>query len=380
MSGLDKLSKLLGAKSGSDLLNQVGDGFFGTDYQKDYAHASKLMRPNGLALAPKQKFLFHVYFNLSDPSLLKSSTDKGLVGALVKSVQLPSFKLDTEEYIQYNRKRLVHNKIMYEPITIKLHDDGEGNVLDMWNSYYQYHFADSKYDYNEGIQTAPGPNGKATYGDRDLYNRDRVGQQAGWGKTITSQFSDGNRKPAFFKDIKIYGFNRGGYIAYTLINPVITAWNHDTYDYAESNGVMEHSVTLQYEAVKYSDNETVGPGGDNVDGFGHNHPGRYDTTPGALGPGSTASLFGQGGITDTLSAISTDLANGNIAGAIQKAGASGRTFGSIDNLRDVVTGDLIDSATTAGLSAISNIPKGTLNFPTGGNTTKNVAASPKKVG
>ena len=118
MSGLDDISKQLGFSSGSDLLGQIGDGFFGTDTLKDYSHASKLMRPNGLSLAPKQKFLFHVYFNLSDPSMLKSSTDKGLVGALVKNIKLPSFKLDTQEYVQYNRKRLVHNRIKYDPITI----------------------------------------------------------------------------------------------------------------------------------------------------------------------------------------------------------------------------------------------------------------------
>jgi len=376
MSGLDNLSKLLGAKSGADLLSQIGDGFFGTDYQKDYAHASKLMRPNGLALAPKQKFLFHVFFNLSDSSVLKSSTDKGLVGALVKSVQLPSFKLDTEEYIQYNRKRLVHNRIQYEPVQMKLHDDGEGHVLNMWTNYFQYYFADSNYDYAEGTQTQPGKFGKTDYNGRDLYSPNRIDQNSGWGKTVTTPGGLGT-KPAFFKDIKIYGFNRGGYVLYTLINPVITAWNHDTYDYAAGDGVMEHNITLQYESVKYSDSSTVGPHGEHVSGFGN--ASRYDRDPGALGPGSTASTFGQGGLTDTFGAIGTDLSNGNLAGALQKAGASARTLGSVDNLVNVVGGDLLTAGTEAGLTAISNIPKGTFNFPTeSNNTNTNTKAAPKK--
>jgi len=374
MSGLDNLSKLLGVKSGADLLGQVGDGFFGTDYQKDYAHASKLMRPNGLALAPKQKFLFHVFFNLSDSSILKSP-DPGLVGALIKSVQLPSFKLDTEEYIQYNRKRLVHNRITYEPVTMKLHDDGEGHVLDLWTKYYQYYFADSNYDYTQGIQAQPGKFGKTDYNGRDLYSDNRVNQDSGWGKTVTTPDGLG-KKPAFFKDIKIYGFNRGGYVLYTLINPVITMWSHDTYDYAESGGVMEHNVTLQYEAVKYADGETVGTNGDNVNGFAD--ASRYDRTPGALGPGSTASLYGQGGLTDTFGAISTDLANGNLAGAIQKAGASARTFGSLDNVVNVVGEDLLTSGTTAGLSALGNITR-EASFPTpSSNGSTNAKAAPKK--
>ena len=374
MSGLDSLFKKFGANSASDLLSQVGDGFFGTNYVKDYSHASKLMRPNGLALAPKQKFLFHVYFNLTDPNMLKSSTDPGLVGALVKNIKLPSFKLDTEEYVQYNRKRLVHNRIQYEPVTIKLHDDGEGHVLDMWTKYYNYYFNDSSYSYDMGIPTAPGPNGRADYNQRDLYAAERIFQTAGWGKTVTSP--DGTaKKQAFFKDIKIYGFNRGGFVLYTLINPVITNWDHDTYDYAESTGVMEHSVTLQYESVKYADSSTVDK--ETVSGFGIES--RYDTEAGALGPGSTTSLFGQGGLTDTFGAIGTDLANGNILGAVQKAGASARTFGSVDNLKNVIEGDAIDAIKGGVLKGLESPTRLSDHFPTpGSNSNSNTSASPKK--
>ena len=375
MSGLDNIGKqLFGASNLADLASQIGDGFFGTNTQKDYSHASKLMRPNGLALAPKQKFLFHTFFNLADPSLLKNRDDKGLVGALVKSAQLPSFTLDTEEYVQYNRKRLVHNRIKYEPVTIVLHDDGEGHVLDMWNNYYQYYFADSQYHYSEGV---PGPLEKTGYNNRDIYNPTLIRQSAGWGKTITSGLEDG-RKPAFFKDIKIYGFNRGGYVLYTLINPVIVSWQHDTYDYADDAGVMQHTVQIQYEAVKYSDAESVKDtqGDVVVDGFAE--PSRYDTEPGALGPGSTTSLTGQGGLIDTASAVGTDLANGNFAGAVQKVGASARTFGSVDNLKNVVTGDAIQSAQSTVLEGLK-APDRLISFPTlGSNKNKNAKATPKK--
>ena len=374
MSGLDDISKQLGFSSASDLVSQIGEGFFGTDTLKDYSHASKLMRPNGLALAPKQKFLFHVYFNTADNKNFFKSDDKGLVGALVKSVQLPTFRLETEEYVQYNRKRLVHNKILYEPINLKLHDDGEGHVTNMWYNYYNYYFADPSYDYNEGIQTSTGINGKSNYNDRDLYDTTRTGQTRGWGKTVDSQFDNGS-KPAFFKDIKIYGFNRGGFVLYTLINPVITSWAHDTYDYADNTGVMEHNVTLQYEAVKYLDSATVDT--ETVAGFGKES--RYDTEPGTLGPGSTTSLFGQGGLQDTFGAVTKDLANGNLLGAVQKAGASAKTFGDLDTLKNVVKADGIDAITGGGLSALGGNPTRQMNFPVPGETdVGNSIAKPKK--
>ena len=41
------------------LRGQISQGFASTDNLKDYSHASKLMRPEGFALAPQQKFLFH---------------------------------------------------------------------------------------------------------------------------------------------------------------------------------------------------------------------------------------------------------------------------------------------------------------------------------
>ncbi|SVE12276.1 uncharacterized protein METZ01_LOCUS465130, partial [marine metagenome] len=40
-------------------------GFFGSDFLKDYEHAHKTFTSAGMSLAPKQKFLFHVHFNLN---------------------------------------------------------------------------------------------------------------------------------------------------------------------------------------------------------------------------------------------------------------------------------------------------------------------------
>jgi len=38
---------------------------------------------------------------------------------------------------------------------------------------------------------------------------------------------------------------------YTLINPIITSFNHDNHAYA-SSGLMQHSMQVQYETVKYA--------------------------------------------------------------------------------------------------------------------------------
>jgi len=96
---------------GNDFLK----GFFGSDFLKDYTHASKTFRSNGYELAPKYKFLFYVKFSLNTvgiPALreLIPSGAQNELGVVVKSAQLPSYTFDTEVMNQYNRKRLVQSK------------------------------------------------------------------------------------------------------------------------------------------------------------------------------------------------------------------------------------------------------------------------------
>lgn len=294
-------------------------GFAGTDNLQDFTHASRLFRTDAFALAPNTKFLFHVYFTLNPLVASKSTSDRGLVGALVKSVQLPSFELDTQEYIQYNRKRNVHNRIKYRPVQIKLHDDSSDTVRSMWYNYYQYYFADSDYPYDGPVNGANQQGNGMAYNGRNIYNDNYTHNQ--WG--VTTKSSQGNIKPAFFKDIKIFGFSRKNYISYTLVNPMIASWTHDTYDYSQGNGTMEHTMELKYEAVKYGRGKVA----DGIPGFGAEAPQRYDTSPSPMSkPGSTASIFGQSGLLDTVTGTSEDLASGNILGAAKKVFTQYKSF------------------------------------------------------
>lgn len=328
----------------ASFLEQVASGFFAADNIKDFAHASKLHRSDGYAYAPQHKFLFHVYFTLTNSSA-SPSDDKGLIGALVKSIDLPSYEVETDEYVQYNRKRLVHNRISYKPIEIKLHDDSSDIVRSLWYNYYNYYFSDPAYRYTAGQSDG--------YNGRDAYNQNRV--QNDWGMNTASL--EGSRKPPFFRDIKIYGMSRGNFVLYTLINPVITDWKHDRYDYEDSGGTMEHSVTLKYEAVKYS----RGRVGEAVEGFGD--PSRYDTRPSPLGkPGSTASIFGQAGAFDTIASVTDDLKDGNFLGALQKAGRSVSTFKNAElSFGEIVKEDLKKEALLQSQTILRGAGKGNTN-------------------
>lgn len=254
---------------------------------KDYRHASKFFRSNGYENAPRLKFLYHVYFTINTSELpflqpIFQNNRGSTIGLLVKNIQLPSFKMETEVLNQYNRKRIIQKKIDYDPVQVEFHDDGGDLIRSMWYYYYSYYFKDSAYQYESQPATNGAPNisGSSSsgfnYNARDTYSPDRVVND--WGYS-----GDGYNgvKPRFFRDIRIYGFDQHKYAEYVLINPVIQSWNHDVYDYSQDNGVMKNDATIQYETVKYFSG-AIGSSRPDVNVAGFASPANYDQASGPL--------------------------------------------------------------------------------------------------
>jgi hypothetical protein len=339
-------------------------GFIGADGLKDYAHASKTFLTNGYELAPRTKFLFHVYFtiNTAVPELraIYASQESSTIGLMVKTVQLPNYTIQVDTLNQYNRKRLVQSKIDYNPVTVEFHDDGGDVVRTMWYNYFSYYYKDPSQKYDNVTNTNGtmaqlfGTPAGFNYNSRDIYDNSRTVNDWGY---IGESYNDGynfpptpfgTSKPPFFRDIRIYGFNQRTYAQYVLINPMITEWQHDTYDYSQGNGMMTHRMTMKYETVKYLSGAVGGVRPDtNVVGFAD--PAYYDTVRSSIArPGSNATVLGRGGLIDAGIGIVTDLQSGGVAGivgALQKAGTAYDTFKD-KNIRSIVNKEVKDSATT----------------------------------
>jgi hypothetical protein len=317
-------------------------GFFGNDFLKDYTHASKTFRSNNGALSPRKKFLFHVVFRLNIQQIpqlasIFQAQDIDNLSLLVKEVKLPSYKFSVETMNQYNRKRKVQTQIEYDPITCIMHDDTSDLSRELWYNYYSYYYKDASQKYWDAAVTngSIGPNATGVdpgaaypYGFRDIYTQDR--EINDWGY-IGESYMDGARggKPAFFRDITIFGMNDHQWAAYTLINPLISSFEHDTYNYSEGAGIMQNTFTFDYETVKYYSGALTGGNPDGgIPSFGN--PGSYDTIKSPLSrPGSAGTIFGQGGLVDAAAGMVTDLSAGNLAGvigAIQKGGTAYETF------------------------------------------------------
>ena len=368
-----------------NLLTDAAGGFFGNDYLRDYTHASKTFRPNAYQYAPKFKFLFHVYFEINQSAYAVGLPQGANFGLAVKSIKLPSYSFDTHTMNQYNRKRIVQTKIKYDPIDINFHDDNGNLIRNMWYNYYTYYYKDASIPVasvsgRQAQQTGNGstnsPN-NTNYNLRNIYSQSITGD-TNWGyvgetpdsPATNIQASNGQTKIPFFKNVTIFGFNQHNYVAYTLINPIINRFTHDTYDYSQGNGTMTNTMTLDYETVKYFQGAINGKEPSNiVAGFGLET--NYDRVPSPITrPGSQASILGQGGLVDGVNGVINDLSgeNTNVLGAIQKAGATYNTLKNM-NLKQAIRSEVTTGITNAIMNPLNNTGRNVLfNLPIFGNT------------
>ena len=298
----------------------------------DYQHAARMFVDDNHRLTPKVKFLYHVTFNINPaataviPQLRQKHMNE--LNMLVKTAQLPAFNIQTDVKHQYNRKRVVQKRIDYQPVNITFHDDNFGVTTAMWEAYYRYYYRDGNY-------AAVGPAGGIEPLNKqfDQYNR---GTQFG---ALQYRYGlDNDSFDPFFTSITISQLSRKNYTSFTLVNPMISAWQHDTMDYSASD-LVQSQMTIDYETVHYS----RGPiGANGPKGFAEEH---YDKTPSpnSLAGGGASSLLGIGGVLAGGMGVLDDITGGtanfgtvlkaaNIlqnAGGLNAAGVKGELLGSV---------------------------------------------------
>lgn len=341
--------------------NGAVNAFFGNDYLRDYTHASKTFVANSYGYAPKFKFLFHVYFDINTDLIAATGRlpeDRNF-GLTVKTVQLPKFSFDLATMNQYNRKRVVQTKIKYDPITITFHDDNSNLIRKLWHTYYTYYYKDA-------AQTNLNPGSTS---NRNIYDNTSTNDHD-WGyigegndKPTPNGAALGATKPVFFRTIDIFGLSQHNFSMYRLVNPIIESFQHDTHSYSEGSGIMENTMTLQYETVKYYEGAIDGRKPDEiVKLFGKED--HYDRTVSPISrPGSNSSILGQGGLVDAAGGFISDLTDvpPNFLGAIQKAGTAAKTFKNPKNILNIARAEAVGMVS----DAITGTPNrnNMFNFP-----------------
>lgn len=227
-----------------------------TFYLKDYTHASKtFLSEPGYAMSPKQGFLFHVRMVFNTPGQSQNGERSKTISVLCKSAELPKFNIDFEELNKYNKKEVLPKKLRYESVSLTFHDDMKNIIRDMWIAYNSYYFADA------GVTPE-------AWAQDDTYLENRTFNRYGL---------DNNQTVKFIKSVDIYSMGNHKYTKYSLINPLITSFDFDRYEYGEGSKIMETQMRLDYETVLYYEGST-----ENIPGFGKDSP-YYDNQFSTLG-------------------------------------------------------------------------------------------------
>jgi|TARA_A100001011_G_scaffold343821_1_gene378452 hypothetical protein len=281
----------------NDFLKGFSNGLPG---MKDYRHASRLYLDDNFKLFPKQKFLYHVVFDIDNTVPAKPFNPNELleINMLVKRIDLPKYNMNYEEKQQYNKKTYIATRIGYDPINITFHDDHADTINAFWKEYYEYHIADPLV-----------MSGVAQTKDTLYQKGENRPLQFGMDTPVQRQ------KP-YLKSIQIFCLHKQRFTSFTLINPVISSFSHDSLDQTDGVGILENTMQILYESVLYDSGIIKTQNGrinnQDIPGFAEIH---YDKEPSPLTVlgGGTTSIFGPGGIVDGVGSVIGDIGSGNFS-------------------------------------------------------------------
>ena len=206
---------------------------------KSYQHATRLYTSGDrMPKMPKLGFMYYVSFNLS-PGLKSNQWEKikNDLGFLAKKVDLPKYKIQTTTLNQYNRKANIQQKVTYDPVSIEFHDDNSQITSSLWRLYYDYYYQDGR---NKEGKFDQRWQGDTKYKTEYVYGYDSP------------------ENTAFFSSIDMYVFHNGRYSLYSIANPLVTAWDHDSLDQGNGLKILQNKISFLYDDVSYHEGEIFG--------------------------------------------------------------------------------------------------------------------------
>ena len=276
----------------------TGAGFY---YQKSSHHATYNFNQEGRSLYknhPRLPFEYYINISLNRVGTASSYIQQYFnnatwdqIAPLVKTVEMPSFKIETTPLNQYNRKRLSQTRVNFDPIKIVFHDVADGKTLKFWEMYYRYYFGDgNEPGVNEAKQSQ---NKNSPYPVETLLNNitpsvnpnirnlpssirnlfqgttptganspnDTVGIKHDTQNIVADNLTNHNfgfNLPTvgnvrnLIQTINIFQVHGGRFNQVTLVNPRISAFTHDVLNYAEGAKTLELTFTFEYEYAYYT--------------------------------------------------------------------------------------------------------------------------------
>ena len=269
-------------------------------YSKTSHHATYNFNLDSQTLyrnVPRVPFEYYVNFKLNQTPATAAyvrdyfnTAEWQQVAPLVKTVEMPAFKIESNVMNQYNRKRISQTKINFEPVKVVFHDVMDGKTLKFWEMYYRYYFQDGNESGQNATTQPPSTSNKQSIeqflsGINPAYNPNLANNMASIIKsfqTLTDTGADvpydtvGNKQDTvniispdlhnhqfgfnlaqvgnqryLINSLEIYQVHAGRFNQVVLVNPRISAFTHDVLSYAESGKTLEITMVFEYEYAYY---------------------------------------------------------------------------------------------------------------------------------
>lgn len=182
-------------------------------------------------LIPQSKAMFYVDFRVNPDAAEINTKTLERCALMTKRCGRPTSTQNVTVQNQYNKRRLVHGKLQWEPIQIAFHDTVDNPVIDLFRTYQDFYWGDAKF--SKQIQS---------------FNYDTVAESfenfTDWGYSIENASNDAN----FFSSIDIFEFYGGNFTVWNLINPKIIQVQIDDRD-IENHLPSEVIFTVDYEGI-----------------------------------------------------------------------------------------------------------------------------------
>lgn len=232
-----------------DLIYKDGDYFaFDVNHAKPFSPVNNPVR---------QKFNGYVNFHFNGDIDIPGISDMREAGvptvlsSLIKSSEVPSAEMQTDVKNQYNKKRVTITHAEYKPISLSAYDTVDSAWVILLMRMYAHLFSNplGQYEIDTSNNAVPKkvpydviPNEIPTGGpDGPVYgfNTDYSDNNQGY------NIRPGNEK-YFVSHIDIVFYHAQRAMMYTLFNPIVTSFQVDGFDHADSQPVMIN-MDIQYE-------------------------------------------------------------------------------------------------------------------------------------
>lgn len=196
--------------------------------------------------APRFKFLYFVRidFNPELKTFIQhyfKTYDTALLIPLVKKADQPQVKVNVDTLNQYNKRRLSHKSISFNPVNMVFHDVADGKTMRLWEMYYEYY-------YRNGVNSHKVDRTSKSFipekFSNDVVSNTFKSAQAGYNLEQVQNVKQ------LFNSVTIYQVHGGNYSKTILVNPMITEFKPSDLQFS-ANELCEHTFTFEYEDVLY---------------------------------------------------------------------------------------------------------------------------------